>query len=118
MPAMAPRVRPRETPTPASPMARNGTPVDAPSVTRPAPGAAGQLVLALFVLASAPRSPLAIALALLCLDIAGWNAATLANEIAPHDAFHFVDHALSSFTAPLALDFVLLFVGARRSSRL
>src|SRR5215468_8245679 len=79
--------------------------------------ALAQLVLALMVLASGPRNPLALALALLCLDIAAWSSAALAHMLGRGDAYHFLDHALSSLTAPLALEFVLAFTGTRRSSR-
>jgi two-component system sensor histidine kinase HydH len=78
--------------------------------------AAGQLLLAILTLARAGRSPLRVPLALLCLDVATWTAASAAFDNTGLWAASCVDHALSPLTAPLALDFVLVFAGIRRAS--
>lgn len=77
----------------------------------------GQLALALVGIARATRSPLAVPLALLCLDIFGWTGASLAFELSHAPAWHWLDHALTPWTAPLGLHFVLVFVGRRRALR-
>ena len=77
----------------------------------------GQLALALVGIARATRSPLAVPLALLCLDIFGWTGAALAYDVSHVAAWHWVDHALTPWTAPLGLHFVLVFVGRRRALR-
>jgi signal transduction histidine kinase len=77
----------------------------------------GQLALALVGIARAARSPLAVPLALLALDIFGWTGASLAYQLSGVPAFHWLDHALVPWTAPLALHFVLVFVGRRRALR-
>ena len=77
----------------------------------------GQLALALVGIARAARSPLAVPLALLCLDIVGWTGATLAYQLSHVEAWHWLDHALVPWTAPLGLHFVLVFVGRRRAHR-
>ncbi|HEY3819465.1 MAG TPA: ATP-binding protein [Polyangiaceae bacterium] len=77
----------------------------------------GQLALALVGIARAARSPLAVPLALLCLDVAGWTGASLAYQLSGVGAFHWLDHALVPWTAPLALQFILVFVGRRRALR-
>jgi len=77
----------------------------------------GQLAIALLATARAARSPLAIPLALLCLDIAGWTGAGLARQLSGNLLWQWVDHALTPWTAPLALQFVLAFIGRRRALR-
>jgi signal transduction histidine kinase len=77
----------------------------------------GQLALALLSIARATRSPLAVPLALLCLNIFGWMGADLAWHVSGVSAWHFVDHSLTPWTAPLALQFVLTFAGRRRALR-
>jgi len=77
----------------------------------------GQLALALVGVVRAARSPLAVPLALLALDVFGWTGASLAYQLSGVPAFHWLDHALVPWTAPLALHFVLVFVGRRRALR-
>jgi two-component system sensor histidine kinase HydH len=77
----------------------------------------GQLALAFVCIARAASSPLAVPLALLCLDILGWTAAGLAYNLSHAASWRWLDHALTPWTAPLALQFVLLFVGRRRALR-
>jgi two-component system sensor histidine kinase HydH len=77
----------------------------------------GQLALAFVCIARAASSPLAVPLALLCLDIVGWTGAGLAYKLSNDASWHWLDHALTPWTAPLALQFVLLFVGRRRALR-
>jgi two-component system, NtrC family, sensor histidine kinase HydH len=77
----------------------------------------GQLALALVGVVRAARSPLAVPLALLSLDVFGWTGASLVYQLSGAVAFHWLDHALVPWTAPLALHFVLVFVGRRRALR-
>jgi CheY-like chemotaxis protein len=77
----------------------------------------GQLALALVGIARASRSPLAVPFALLCLNMFGWTGATLAFELTQDSTWQWVDHTLTPLTAPLALQFVLVFVGRRRALR-
>jgi signal transduction histidine kinase len=77
----------------------------------------GQLAIAVLGFALAARSPLAIPLALLCLDVAGWTAAGLARELSGNEQWRWLDHALTPWTAPLALQLVLVFIGRRRALR-
>jgi signal transduction histidine kinase len=74
----------------------------------------GQLALALLCVARATRSPMAVPLALLCLDIVGWTGAGLAYELSGVSSWHWIDHALTPWTPPLAMNFLLVFVGRRR----
>jgi signal transduction histidine kinase len=76
-----------------------------------------QLALALMCIVRAARSPLAVPLALLCLDIFGWSGAGLAYELSGRTPWTLLDHTLSPLTAPLALAFALTFVGKRRAFR-
>ena len=78
---------------------------------------AGQLALALLCVTRAARSPLAVPLALLCLDVFGWMGAGLAYDVSGVPQWHWLDHALTPWTAPLLLQFVLTFVGRRRELR-
>jgi two-component system sensor histidine kinase HydH len=78
--------------------------------------ALGQLLLAGLTLWRAGNSPLRVPLALLCVDIAAWTAGAFAFDMTQSPTAALVDHVLSPLTAPLALDFVLVFVGARRAS--
>ncbi len=78
---------------------------------------AGQLALALLGITRAARSPLSVPLALLCLDVFGWMGAGLAYDVSGVRAWHWLDHALTPWTAPLLLQFVLIFVGRRRELR-
>jgi two-component system, NtrC family, sensor histidine kinase HydH len=88
-----------------------------PSDALTAAACAGQLALALLCIARAIRSPLAVPLALLCLDIFGWTASGLAFDLSGVEAWRWLDHALTPLTAPLALQFILVFVGRRRALR-
>ena len=81
-----------------------------------AAGCAGQLALAIVALRRSGRSGLALLLALLFLDIFAWNLATLLEQMSGGAAWGFLDHTLSPLTAPLALEFVLAFVGRQRSA--
>lgn len=74
----------------------------------------GQLALALLCVARATRSPMAVPLALLCLDIFGWTGAGLAYELSGTESWHWIDHALTPWTPVLAMNFLLVFVGRRR----
>jgi signal transduction histidine kinase len=76
-----------------------------------------QLALSLFCVARAARSPLAVPLALLCLDVFGWTSSGLAYDLSGVAGWHWLDHALTPWTAPLALQFVLVFVGRLRALR-
>jgi signal transduction histidine kinase len=78
---------------------------------------AGQLGLALFALRRGGRGPLAVPLALLCLDLFAWHTADLAHRLTGSPAADWLDHALSPLTAPLSLEFVLAFTGERRRMR-
>jgi signal transduction histidine kinase len=79
--------------------------------------AIGELALAAFALTNGRSSALKTPFALLCLDVSAWTAASLAYM--SHRTLSLgVDRVLSPLAAPLALDFVLVFAGARRSSRL
>jgi hypothetical protein len=75
---------------------------------------AGELTLALIALLRGAPSRLALLLAILSLDLFFWNFATLAYEISGVAAWHWLDHATSPLSAPLALHFVLVFSGRRR----
>jgi two-component system sensor histidine kinase HydH len=77
--------------------------------------------------------PLRVPLVLLCLDVAGWTAASSMWIHSPAQVtrcwscsyatyqsvtMSCIDHVLTPLTAPLALDFVLVFVGIRRAFHL
>jgi two-component system, NtrC family, sensor histidine kinase HydH len=79
--------------------------------------AIGELALAAFALVHSRPSALKAPFALLCLDVSAWTAASPAYLAHPTLTLG-IDRALSPLTAPLALDFVLVFVGIRRSSYL
>jgi signal transduction histidine kinase len=79
--------------------------------------AIAQLTLAALALARG-SGPLKIPLVLLCLDVAGWSAASSTYAAYGTTALSGIDHVLTPLTAPLALEFVLAFVGVRRSSHL
>jgi two-component system sensor histidine kinase HydH len=78
---------------------------------------AGELALALITLLRGAPSRLALPLALLSLDLFFWNFATLAYEISGIPAWHWLDHATSPLSAPLALHFAIIFAGRRRQLR-
>ena len=75
---------------------------------------AGELALALMALLWGAPSRLALLLAILSLNLFFWNFATLAYEISGVAAWHWLDHATSPLSAPLALHFALVFAGRRR----
>jgi two-component system sensor histidine kinase HydH len=77
----------------------------------------GQLALAIVSIVRATSNPLAVPLALLCLDIFGWTGAGFAYQRSHVPSWRWLDHALTPWTAPLALQFVLLFVGRVRALR-
>lgn len=77
-------------------------------------GCAGQLALALIALRRSARSRLALPLALLFLDVFVWNLASLLVDLSGQPAWGWLDHTTSPLTAPLALEFILAFVGRRR----
>jgi len=74
------------------------------------------LSLVLLVIWQGRRSPLAAPLAFLVLDLTAWNFADDAWDASGKTVWrwHYVDHALSPLTIPLALGFALVFVGRRR----
>jgi hypothetical protein len=78
---------------------------------------AALLALALLCVQQMNRSLLARPLALLCLTLLAWNGASLAYERTSAPAFRWLDVSTSPWTAPLALDFTLAFVGLRRRLR-
>jgi signal transduction histidine kinase len=78
---------------------------------------AGELGLVLLALLRGSRSPLALPLVLLSLDLFFWNFAALGYDISAHRSWHWLDVATSPLSAPLALYFVLTFVGRRRQLR-
>jgi signal transduction histidine kinase len=78
---------------------------------------AGLLALTLLCVSRTTRGPLAGPLALLCLDIFGWTGAGLAYDWTGAAAWRWIDHALTPWTPPLALGFVLTFAGRRRALR-
>jgi signal transduction histidine kinase len=78
---------------------------------------AALLALALLCVQQMNRSLLARPLALLCLTLLAWNSASLAYDGTSALAFRWLDVSTSPWTAPLALDFTLAFVGLRRRLR-
>jgi signal transduction histidine kinase len=79
--------------------------------------AGGYLALGIAVLAKRMLSPLAIPLALLCLDMFAWNIAALADEVSNDPAWHHLDIAISPFAPPLALHLTIAFIGRTRNYR-
>jgi signal transduction histidine kinase len=77
--------------------------------------AVAALALALIAIFHGRPNALKSPFALLCLDVSAWTAANPAFLAYPGLALG-IDRTLSPLTAPLALDFVLVFVGSRRSS--
>lgn len=78
---------------------------------------AGQLGVALLALLRPGRSPLAMPLALLAADLFAWNFALAAADLSQSPIWPWLDATATPLTAPLGLDFVLVFVGQRRSLR-
>lgn len=79
--------------------------------------ALGHAALAALALARGGKSPLARPLAWLCLDLFGWNFATLAFHLSGAPVFSWLDAALTALSPPLVLHLVVAFVGARRAMR-
>ena len=75
---------------------------------------AGNLALALLVLLRGTRSRLALPLVLFSVVLFFWDFAALAYEISGNLWWHWLDLSTSPLSAPLALHFVLIFVGRRR----
>jgi two-component system sensor histidine kinase HydH len=78
---------------------------------------AGHLALGLLAIIRSARSRLAAPLAWLCLVMFGWNFATLAHRVSGHAEWTYLDASISPLTTPVALHFVLVFVGERRRLR-
>jgi signal transduction histidine kinase len=78
---------------------------------------AGHLSLALLVFLRGGPSPLALPIALLSLDLFGWNFASFAYGHSGAPVWHYIDRALSPLTPPLALHVVCAFVGKTRKLR-
>jgi signal transduction histidine kinase len=78
---------------------------------------AGHLSLALLVLLRGGSSPLALPIALLSLDLFGWNFAAFAYGHSGATVFRYFDRSLSPLTPPLALHVVCAFVGKARKLR-
>jgi len=74
----------------------------------------GQLTLALLAALLGRRSRLSLVLTLLSLDFFLWNFASLAYELSGKEAWHWLDVASSPLSAPLALNFLLVFLGERQ----
>src|SRR5262245_27927093 len=77
--------------------------------------AAGHLVLAVLSLVRGGRSSLSRPLALLCVDLFGWNFATLANHVTGAASWTYVDSVLTAVCPAFALHLMVAFVGARRA---
>jgi signal transduction histidine kinase len=79
--------------------------------------AACGVVLALALLGVLQGTPtsLALTLVVLTLDICVWNLAAYAYLATGNIQWHWLDHSISPFCAPLALNFSLIFVGRRRA---
>lgn len=78
---------------------------------------AGHLALAILVFLHRTGSPLRLPMALLALDLFTWNLAALAYSVSGNVAWHWLDRAVSPFSAPLALHVVAIFVGRGRALR-
>ena len=78
---------------------------------------AGQLLVAIFSLSrTGTRTPLALPLALFSANLAAWNFAGAANELAgaPLWVWSWLDATATPLTAPLGVWFTLTFVGERK----
>jgi signal transduction histidine kinase len=75
------------------------------------------LAVAFIVLLRRTRSPLTLPLVLLCLDLFGWNFASVAYRLSGRPVYHTIDVALSPFTAALGLHVIVAFVGRVRELR-
>jgi two-component system sensor histidine kinase HydH len=76
---------------------------------------AGQLSLATIALRRISKSPLALPLALLCLDLFVFNAADGAGHVTGAPQWQWLDASCASLMVPLAIRFVLTFVGRSRA---
>ncbi len=78
---------------------------------------AGQLALAVAAMLRGARSPLALPLALLCIDLFVWNFATLGGQWSGQPLWAHLDLAASPLTAPLTFHFTVIYAGRRRQWR-
>ena len=78
---------------------------------------AGHLSLATIALRRISKSPLALPLALLCLDLFVFNAADVAGHLTGAPQWRWLDATCTSLMVPLAIRFALAFVGRSRSLR-
>src|SRR5262252_4303118 len=74
----------------------------------------GELALAILAIRLGRRSRLSLPLAFFSLDLFFWNFAALAYNLSGHSAWHWLDVGTSPLAVPLALHFVLVFVGRRQ----
>ena len=79
--------------------------------------AAGLAAIGGFAMRRVRRDPVALPLALLALDLAGWNAATALFELTGDDTWHWVDVTLSPWTPPLVLWLIATYAGLTRRVR-
>lgn len=75
------------------------------------------LALGVVALLRGGRDPIALPLALLCLDMSIWNFATLAEQVSRVPEWGYLDIAFSPLTPPLALHVILAFLGRLRQLR-
>ncbi len=75
------------------------------------------LALGVVALLRGGRDPIALPLALLCVDMSIWNFATLAEKVSHAPEWGYLDVAFSPLTPPLALHVILAFVGKLRPLR-
>jgi signal transduction histidine kinase len=78
---------------------------------------AGELAVAVLVALRALRSPLAVPLLLLSVDLFLWNFAQLAWQLSGAIDWHLVDMIASPLGAALAFHFMLVFLGRSRQLR-
>lgn len=78
---------------------------------------AGQLGLASVALARISKSPLALPLALLCLDLFVFNAGDVTYHLTGVRQWVWLDTTAASLLAPITVRFTLAFVGRSRSLR-
>lgn len=64
------------------------------------------------------RSPLALLLGLLAIDLFAWNAADVAEDLSANLAWDWLDAVAASLAMPLGFHFVLAFTGRVRGGRL
>lgn len=78
---------------------------------------AGHLGLATIALRRIAKSPVALPLALLCLDLFVFNAADVAFHVTADVVWARLDQSFAALLAPLTIRFALAFVGKSRSLR-